>query len=203
MHKDVVSQLIIHGHDKDKLKNMSLEELQELFEQESKKKISSFSTILQEQGFVETEQDVLEGKAQTPFNSYWEKILSSKDEAMKIYDIIGNMIHDYSCEEILDFFANMASGSFFRSLEGMLEVKWSEYQEILLDEIEEHYKELPQDELKTQMEYYESIRDQVPRLEFILKNLKKNSKHLIYMAHLKKKIIEDFFVEQEKNDEWK
>ncbi|RAX57809.1 hypothetical protein CCZ01_05005 [Helicobacter monodelphidis] len=192
-YKDLVAQLQLHGHSLDKLKQMDLEDIQSLFNEESKKFINSFEDILIEQGIVENEKtEVDNGGYPTPLKHYWDQIIEHRNSADDIYTIIGAMVKEHEYEDILDFFAHMSTGSFFKSLEGMLLIKCSEYQEILLDKIEEYYKELPPDELEEQMAHYTAIRFQIHRLEFVLQKLKKDNQKYTYMAHLKEMIVRDF-----------
>lgn len=193
MNQNIITQLIAHGHSKESIKDLSHEQLQEMFDNETKQRIHSFEQILQQEGIVSHDDNIPKTAMRlTPMKTYWDRITSNKDDASVVYAVLDEMVREYARTDIVDFFAHVSSGSLFKSLEGMLELKWCEYQEVLLDTIEAFYKDLPEEELKEQMEHYVRIRSNVPRLEFVIRNLRRHSKDLIAMANLKDLITQEF-----------
>lgn len=199
MNSNVTDQLIVHGHDKDKIKDLSHDQLQEIFEKETKERILHFDTLLQQQGFAPPDEDGIPKNIMraTPLKEYWRKIEANRDDSAHIYEVLGEMVREYPYTDIMEFFAHVTSGNLFKSLEGMLEIKNCEYQEILLDRIEKFYESLPLHELEFQMEHYTKVRADVQRLEFVVRVLKRQSKDLISMACLKDVIRQEFFEVEE------
>ncbi|MDE6044221.1 MAG: hypothetical protein K2F85_01740 [Helicobacter sp.] len=198
MNMDITHQLIVRGHDKAKIKELHHDQLQEIFDKETRERIVNFDTLLQQEGLAQPNDDILKSNVHTmSLKDYWRKIEQNRDDSKLIYELLGEMVREYPASEIMEFFAFVSSGSLFKSLEGMLQLKNCEYQEILLDMIEDFYKNLPPEELEFQMEHYTNVRNDVARLEFVVRVLKRQNKELISMACLKDLIRQEFFKEDE------
>ena len=198
MNMDITHQLIVRGHDKAKIKELHHDQLQEIFDKETRERIVNFDTLLQQEGLAQPNDDILKSNVHTmSLKDYWRKIEQNRDDSKLIYELLGEMVREYPASEIMEFFAFVSSGSLFKSLESMLQLKNCEYQEILLDMIEEFYKNLPPEELEFQMEHYTNVRNDVARLEFVVRVLKRQNKELISMACLKDLIRQEFFKEDE------
>lgn len=198
MNMDITNQLIVRGHDKAKIKELHHDQLQEIFDNETRERILNFDALLQQEGLSQPNEDIIKSNVHTiSLKDYWRKIEQNRDDSKFIYDLLGEMVREYPANEIMEFFAFVSSGSLFKSLEGMLQLKNCEYQEILLDMIEDFYKNLPPEELEFQMEHYTNVRNNVERLEFVVRVLKRQNKDLISMARLKDLIRQEFFQEDE------
>ena len=198
MNMDITHQLLVPAHDKAKIKELHHDQLQEIFDKETRERIVNFDTLLQQEGLAQPNDDILKSNVHTmSLKDYWRKIEQNRDDSKLIYELLGEMVREYPASEIMEFFAFVSSGSLFKSLEGMLQLKNCEYQEILLDMIEDFYKNLPPEELEFQMEHYTNVRNDVARLEFVVRVLKRQNKELISMACLKDLIRQEFFKEDE------
>lgn len=199
MNMDITNQLIVRGHDKKKIKELHHDQLQEIFDNETRERILGFDALLQQEGLAQPNEDIMTKASvhNISLKDYWKKIERNRDDSTLIYNLLGEMVREYPANEIMEFFAFVSSGALFKSLEGMLQLKNCEYQEILLDMIEDFYKKLPSEELEFQMEHYTNVRNDVARLEFVVRVLKRQSKDLISMACLKDIIRQEFFKEDE------
>ncbi|MDE7254931.1 MAG: hypothetical protein K2N54_01990, partial [Helicobacter sp.] len=62
---DITHQLIVRGHDKAKIKELHHDQLQEIFDNETRERILNFDALLQQEGLAQPNEDVIKSNVHT------------------------------------------------------------------------------------------------------------------------------------------
>lgn len=184
----LIAQLTNHGHTN--LQNLTLEELNELFTKTS----IEWSTQIVDFN--------LRKKNAMPKNID-STIKDRLQESDDFYGIFGELLTHYSYMAIYEAVANALLGHQVQKALLILEIKYRQYQEIIIEQIEQKIASfMPKEECASFMLFIENNREEVGLLKDILAQLNddKIAQNINKITNIKKHIISEFMPnDMEKN----
>lgn len=175
----------LEKYNKSNLKSLNDDELEELFKQTTLEWTKNFiaynsedSRIIKTINLDELEQNV-------------NKEISNTNN---LYDAFYTLLQKYPYDSIRDIIINNTSDSILEKSLFMLEVKYREYQEILLESIENRINLMPKEEAVSFIDFIETKRDDIELLKDILSQLQdtKTAISIDRITNAKKYIISNF-----------
>lgn len=195
--EELIEQLIHHGHSMNELQNMQSEALKDLFTRETMELIRLFPSYLKEEEEEEENPSLpspLSGIAPLSLKEFWQKIKENSKNPDSLYLVLDELVHTHDYQDILELLANHTTDQLYKRLARMVKIKYREYQEWLLDDIQRHYRELPPEELAVQMHEYERQRENIHRLKTVLLTLKNphRKEQIIHLAKMKNDLLKQY-----------
>lgn len=131
------------------------------------------------------------------FDEIEERVKAELTDSKNLYDSLLNLLRQYSFEGVKDAIINNSSNINNNALEKMLfmlEIKYREYQEIVLEDIERKIDFMPREEAAGFMSFIETKRDDVELLKGILAQLQdaEISASISKITNIKKYILSNF-----------
>lgn len=192
--------LLRHNHSEAELENLEPEELQSLYEQHTKEDVINFLKYTNEDEFI-----VLNTLDGADIGDFKLKVREHIHDTLKLIDVIKEGFDDFSYADISDILTLSVKNISAHKLQRILRIAYREFQEILLDKIARKLKDLPVEEYKVMMNYYEKIRQDTMRLKKTIDELndEKKREQILNMAHFKLQIVRDFMPKTTFNDTYR
>lgn len=119
------------------------------------------------------------------------------------YKFLGSIVRKFEYEDIMEILTLHVQDRIYKNIYRKLRVKFREYQEEMLSELEKICKEFPEEELYTLTKVFQLKRDDVKWLRAYIKTLKngENTQKAKYLASMKHYTLEKYF-EKSYDDEY-
>ena len=198
--KQVKAFLLRQGHTQEELDRLEQDDMIKLYEKDTRENTLNFLHYMSEDEFVVTstldEADIGELKL---------KVCENAKDTLALIDVIKGGFDDFSYADIADILTLSIKNISAHKLQRILRIAYREFQEILLDRIAKHLKELPIEEYKVMMNHYEKIRNDTHRLQNTIQELSDETKkqQILDMAHFKLRIVKNFMSKNIFNDTYK
>ena len=174
----------LENHGKKNLSHLDKNELQNMFDEINKEWISSvvaYSSGARDSNIINV--DYIE-------QSIKEEVLHSKN----LYDTFYHLLQKYSFDIIYDVVLNSVDSKVVEKTLFILDIKYREYQEILLEDIIKRMQLMPNEEAAGFIDFVENNREDVEFLKDILLQLQdsKIGSNINKITNIKKYIISNF-----------
>ncbi len=190
-------QLRKHGYAVEELDGQSSESLKQLFIKETRDMVERFNEYIcedEEDENTPTIKPLQQGISHPQLREAWQRLKGNSRDPKQLYDTLGEFLSLYELQDIAEILSNYASDGSYKRIERALRIAYREYQETLLGEIEQCYKDLPTEELVTQMAEYVAHRDNIKHLQEVLFALKSPQKQeqVVHLAQLKHDLLKSY-----------
>ena len=198
--KQIKAFLLRQGHTQEELDRLEQDDMIKLYEKDTRENTLNFLHYMSEDEFVVAstldEADIRELKL---------KICENAKDTLALIDVIKGGFDDFSYTDIADILTLSIKNVSAHKLQRILRIAYREFQEILLDRIAKHLKELPIEEYKVMMNHYEKVRNDTHRLQNTIQELSDETKRqqILDMAHFKLRIVKNFMSKNIFNDTYK
>ena len=194
---ELIMQLRKHGYAVEELDGQSSESLKQLFIKETRDMVERFNEYIcedEEDENTPTIKPLQQGISHPQLREAWQRLKENSRDPKQLYDTLGEFLSLYELQDIAEILSNYASDGSYKRIERALRIAYREYQETLLGEIEQCYKDLPTEELVTQMAEYVAHRDNIKHLQEVLFTLKSPQKQeqVVHLAQLKHDLLKSY-----------
>lgn len=192
--REVISQLVKHGHNKEELEVLSMQDLSKLFKNETKNKILGYMDFVKDDQVDIVNEDSSDYISREIAGIY-NCIVGDEIYYSKLYDILENIFEEYGLNETIELVLSQVKDRHYRQITRIVEVAFRAYQESLLDRLEELCKHYPAEEKYEQLNLYSKKREDVAFLKRVIKKMEEENSRLQLskIAQLKFEIIRDYF----------
>lgn len=193
--KTLIWQLSKHGHSKDSLEAMPLNDLMALFKKESKQRILDYMQFVREdkqsENVIEDNEDIIGEQLAEIRHAINAEIIDFKS----LYKSIEKIFTQYGLNETTELVLTQIRDGRYKQVTRIVELAYRAYQEKLLDRLEELFGDYPPQERMEQMRFYGAKRENIQFLQETIQALEsgKNKENLSRIAQLKYGIIKDYF----------
>lgn len=184
------------------LNTKSEDELKELFREKSKERISKLIKIVQNE-LTDEEKIDMSVKEGIDFKSIWKQIIDNKDDTLLIYNLFDKLIHRLEGSDIMMMLEKYATNEeTYQKIYKIYRIKIRQYQEEMLDEIENLCKNMPKEEQFIFLSNIQENRDNIPYLKYLIQKIqnKKNKEMLLRISNTKEFILKSYFPEEFENE---
>ena len=173
--KPIKAFLMRHGHTEQEISKLDKDGIMQLYEKDTRTETLNFLHYMDKDNYT---------------------AISSLDEAD--IGIIRDAFNDFSYADVADILTLNLKNVSMLKIQRILRIAYREFQENLLDQISMQLKELPIEEYKVIMGYYEKKRNDTMRLQNTITELgnEKKRQQILDMAHLKLLIVKDFMPDE-------
>lgn len=184
----------LENYDKKNLSHLSEEELKNIFNEINKERVLNF--VAYNSGIKNTKV--------ANINEVEQKIKSEIANSQNFYDTFYQLLQKHTFNSIYDIALNVVDSKLVEKILFILEIKYREYQEILLEEIASRMELMPAEEAAGFISFIEQKREDVEFLKNILLELKDSEigTNINKITNIKKYIISNFMPE-DLEDEYK
>ena len=184
----------LENYDKKNLSHLSEEELKNIFNEINKERVLNF--VAYNSGIKNTKVANIDEVEQ--------KIKSEIANSQNFYDTFYQLLQKHAFNSIYDIALNVVDSKLVEKILFILEIKYREYQEILLEEIASRMELMPAEEAAGFISFIEQKREDVEFLKNILLELKDSEigTNINKITNIKKYIISNFMPE-DLEDEYK
>ena len=193
--KTLIWQLSKHGHSKDALEAMPLDDLMILFKKESQQMILGYMQLVKEdrqaENVIEDSEDII-GKQLAEIR---RAISTENIDFKSLYKGIEKIFTQYGFNETTELVLTQVRDRRYKQVKRIVELAYRAYQEKLLDRLEGLFEDYPTQERMEQMRFYGERRENIHFLQETIQTLQsgKNKENLSKIAQLKYGIIKDYF----------
>lgn len=193
--KELIWQLGKHGHSKDSLEAMPLNDLIKLFKKESKQAILDYMQLMKEDKQTENVIEDNEALIEEQLAEIRLAINGEMIDFKTLYESIEKIFAQYGLHETIELVLTQIRDGRYKQVTRIVELAYRAYQEKLLDKLEKLFEDYPQQERMEQMKFYGSKREDIQFLQETIQILenKKEKENLSRIAQLKYGIIRDYF----------
>ena len=193
--KELIWQLGKHGHSKDSLEAMPLNDLIKLFKKESKQAILNYMQLAKEdkqtENVIEDNEALIEAQLAEIHLAISGEIIDFKG----LYGSVEKIFEQYGLHETIELVLTQIRDGRYKQVTRIVELAYRAYQEKLLDTLEKLFEDYPQQERMEQMKFYGSRREDIQFLRETIQVLEnqKEKESLSKIAQIKYGIIKDYF----------
>ncbi|EES89559.1 hypothetical protein [Helicobacter canadensis] len=193
--KELIWQLGKHGHSKDSLEVMPLNDLIKLFKKESKQTILDYMQLMKEDKQTENVIEDNEALIEEQLAEIRLAINGEMIDFKTLYESIEKIFAQYGLHETIELVLTQIRDGRYKQVTRIVELAYRAYQEKLLDKLEKLFEDYPRQERMEQMKFYGSKREDIQFLQETIQILenKKEKENLSRIAQLKYGIIRDYF----------
>ncbi|MCH5313051.1 MAG: hypothetical protein J1E28_01445 [Helicobacter sp.] len=197
--KPLKAFLLRHGHTEQELEKLDRESVIKLYEKSTREETLGFLHYMNKDEFVVSSLD------EADINDFKVKVQENLHDTLLLIGIIRDAFSDFSYSDIVDTLTLNIRNFSARKMQRILRIAYHEFQEILLHQISIQLKNLPIEEYKTIMNYYEKKRNDIARLQSTITKLSSDVKReqILDMAHLKLLIVKNFMPKDIFNDTYR
>lgn len=184
------------------LATKSEDELRELFKEKSKERINELTKIIQNE-LTDEEKIDMSAKEGIDFKAIWKQIIENKDDTLLIYNLFDELIHRLEGSDIMMMLEKYATNEeTYQKIYKIYRIKTRQYQEEMLDEIENLCKNMPKEEQFIFLSNIQENRDNIPYLKYLIQKMqnKKNKEMLLRLSNTKEFILKSYFPEEFENE---
>nr|WP_236033244.1 hypothetical protein [Helicobacter turcicus] len=191
----MITQLMQYGHSKDVLDKMQTMELEHLFKQNSKARITDYLEAVKQNEVVEIAAEDSTSYIEREVGNIYYAISGEIVNFASLYDAIEKIFDQYGLNEAIELVLAQSSDKRYRQMTQIVEIAYRAYQEALLAEIERLCEFYPPQERFEQMKFYGSRRGDVAFLRRSIQTmrLQNNQESLSRIAQQKFAIIHDYY----------
>ncbi|MCI5969211.1 hypothetical protein [Helicobacter sp.] len=192
---EIIAQLMQYGYAKDTLDKMQTIELEHLFKQHSKERITGYLEILKQNEVVEIAVEDDTDYIEEEIGKIYYAISGEEVNFVSLYDAIEKVFDHYDLNETIELVLSQSSDKRCRQMTQIVEIAYRAYQEALLAEIERFCEFYPPQERFEQMQFYSSKRADIAFLRQSIQTmrLQNNQESLSRIAQQKFAIIHDYY----------
>ncbi|TLD84101.1 hypothetical protein LS70_004000 [Helicobacter sp. MIT 11-5569] len=194
---EMIVQLIQYGHPKDTLEQMQTSDLESLFKQNSKTRISEYLESLKQNEPVEIAAEDNANFIDREMQNIYYAISGEEINFQRLYEAIEKIFDQYDLNETIELVLSQSSDKRYRQMTQITEIAYRAYQEALLAEIERLCEFYPPQERFEQMKFYSSKRGDVVFLRKSIQTMRfqSNQESFSRIAQQKFSIIHDYYPE--------
>ena len=180
-----------HDYDPNTLKSMETKEIQEAYQEVTKKLLGSYFHLTNDNKSIKTNSILLDMGELTEFK---QKLKDCANDVITLIECLqeGYMKFDYS--EVNDLLAIALKDMPMHKMQKISHIAYRSFQEILLSQIATALKGLPKEEFKVLEEFYEKRRNDTQFLHQTIDKLKDPAtrQQILTMARVKLMVVKDF-----------
>lgn len=126
--------------------------------------------------------------------AYLDKVISSIVHLIDFYDVFDKLLYEYSYNDIKEALLNNVKTAIFDKSLIILDIKYTQYQEMIIEEIEARLSSMPEEEKHTFIRFIEDNKDNYYLLKMILEQLSDSKilNTINNITNMKKYIISNF-----------
>ena len=126
--------------------------------------------------------------------SYLDRVVSSIVNLVDFYDVFEKLLYQYSYADIKEALLNNVKSAIFDKSLIILDIKYTQYQELMIEEIEKLLTSIPEEEKHTFLRFIEENKDNYYLLKKILEQLRDNKilSTIGSITNIKKYILSNF-----------
>ncbi|MGP1580587.1 MAG: hypothetical protein ACTTH5_06165 [Wolinella sp.] len=193
---ELIIQLRKHGYAVEELDGQSSESLKQLFIRETRDMVERFNEYICEDEKENAPRMIplQQGIPHHQLRESWQYLKENARDPEQLYSAMSELLSLYELQDIAEILSNYTSDHSYKRIEWALRIAYREYQESLLSEIEQCYKDLPTEELAGQMAKYVSSRDNIRHLQEVLSALKSPQKReqITNLAQAKNELLKSY-----------
>lgn len=192
LNRDVlVDFLKRHGYDISKLESMETKEIEQAYEEVTKKLVGSYFHLTNDDKSIKTNSTLLDTGELTEFK---QKLKESVGNIVNLIECLQDGYRKFDYTELNDLLAIALKEMPMHKMQKISHIAYRSFQEILLSEIANTLKDLPREEFKVLEGFYEKRRNDTQFLYQTIDKLKDPATHqqILTMARAKLMILKDF-----------
>lgn len=192
---EIITHLMQYGHSKETLDKMQTLELECLFKQNSKTRITDYLEAIKQNEVVEIANEDEASHIEREVGKIYYAISGELINFTALYDAIEKIFDQYGLNETIELVLSQSSDKRYRQMTQIVEVAYRAYQEELLAEIERLCEFYPPQEKFEQMRFYSSRRGDVAFLRKSIQKMRIQSNQASFsrIAQQKFSIIHDYY----------
>ncbi|WP_395148304.1 hypothetical protein [uncultured Helicobacter sp.] len=187
----MIEFLKLHNYDPNTLQSMETKEIQEAYQEVTKKLLGSYFHLTNDNKSIKTNSILLDMGELTEFK---QKLKDCANDVIALIECLqeGYMKFDYS--EVNDLLAIALKDMPMHKMQKISHIAYRSFQEILLSQIATALKGLPKEEFKVLEEFYEKRRNDTQFLHQTIDKLKDPAtrQQILTMACVKLMVVKDF-----------
>lgn len=192
---EILEKLIQYGHRKETLEKLHTSELNHIFKQESRKRITKYIDDMQKDDAMEIPVENNEDLIEREVGIIYHAISGDEVDFIQLYDAIERIFETYGLNETIELVLSQVSDKRYRQMTQIVELAYRAYQESLLDELEKLCEKYPMQEKFEQMKLYSDKRGDIAFLRETINTMQtqNNQESLSRIAQQKYAIIHEYY----------
>ncbi|WP_334084379.1 hypothetical protein [Helicobacter typhlonius] len=198
--KPIKAFLMRHGHTEQEISKLDKDGIMQLYEKDTRTETLNFLHYMDKDNYT-----AISSLDEADIGDFKLKVQENLENTLVLMSIIRDAFNDFSYADVADILTLNLKNVSMLKIQRILRIAYREFQENLLDQISMQLKELPIEEYKVIMGYYEKKRNDTMRLQNTITELgnEKKRQQILDMAHLKLLIVKDFMPDETFNDTYK